>query len=376
MPGVGAVWLLAPEGGEVALAPGTSNEGTNMKLEQREFGRANDGRMVHQFILSNRKGMTVKAITYGVTVTELEVPDRHGQTANVVLGFDNLAAYLGGHPHFGAAVGRVANRIAKGQFTLDGQAYKLAINNGPNHLHGGLVGFDKKVWDARPLPASDKRVGVKFSYTSPDGEEGYPGNLKVDITYTLNDKNELGIEFKATTDKPTPVNLTNHSYFNLAGAGDVLGTVMRIEANNYTPVDDTLIPNGTIAPVQGTPLDFTTPATLGARIDQLKPNPGGYDHNYVLNAGGKKLALAARAEEPGSGRVLEVLTTEPGMQLYTGNFLDGTIRGVGGIVYARHSGFCLETQHYPDAVNHSEFPTVILRPGEKFQSKTVFRFSW
>lgn len=347
-----------------------------MKLEQREFGRANDGSMVHQYLLSNRKGMTVKAITYGLTVTELEVPDRHGQTANVVLGFDNLAQYLGGHPHFGAAVGRVANRIAKGQFILDGQAYKLAINNGPNHLHGGLVGFDKKVWAARPLPASDKRVGVKFSYTSPDGEEGYPGNLKVDITYTLNDKNEFGIEFKATTDKPTPVNLTNHSYFNLAGTGDVLGTLLRIEANQYTPVDDTLIPTGAIAPVQGTPLDFTTPATLGARIAQLKPNPGGYDHNYVLNAGGKKLALAARAEESGSGRVLEVLTTEPGMQLYTGNFLDGTIRGVGGIVYARHSGFCLETQHYPDAVNRPEFPTVILRPGEKFQSKTVFRFSW
>jgi len=355
---------------------GTLKEGMIMKLEQIEFGRTNDGKMVHQYILSNRQGVRVKIMSYGVTVTELYVPDRQGRVANLVLGFDNLAAYLKGHPHFGAVVGRVANRIAKGRFTLDGQTYSLAINNGPNHLHGGLVGFDKKVWEARPLPASEKRVGVKFSYQSADGEEGYPGNVKVDMTYTLNDQNELGVEFKAATDKATPVNLSTHCYYNLAGTGDVLAHELLIAADHYTPVDDTLIPTGALAPVKGTPLDFTVPTALGARIEQLKPQPGGYDHNYVLNGSGTKLVLAARAVEPQSGRVLEVLTTEPGIQLYTGNYLDGSLRGVGGIVYAKHAGFCLETQHYPDAVNQAEFPSVILRPGEKFRSRTVFRFGW
>ncbi len=321
--------------------------------------------------------MVVKFITYGGIITEIEVPDRQGRVANVALGFDSLANYLNGHPHFGAITGRVANRIAKGAFTLDGQAYSLAINNGPNHLHGGRVGFDKKVWQASPLPTSEKSVGVKLSCLSPAGEEGYPGNLKVEVIYTLNDKNELGLEYKAVTDQATPINLTNHSYFNLAGAGDVLGHQLTIEADQYTPSDENLIPTGVLAPVVGTPLDFTSPHTLGERIELLKPNPGGYDHNFVVRkGGGKRPVLAARAVEPQSGRTLEVLTTEPGVQLYTGNFLDGSHMSVGGLVCGKHAGFCLETQHYPDSINQPSFPTVVLRPGEKFRSRTIFRFGW
>jgi aldose 1-epimerase len=292
----------------------------------------------------------------------------------VVHGFDNLEQYAKGHPGFGATIGRFGNRIARARFTLDGREYTLAANNGRNHLHGGLKGFDKVVWDARSLPATDHEAAVQFRYLSKDGEEGYPGNLSVTVTYTLTDDNALRIDYEATTDKATPVNLTNHSYFNLAGEGDVLDHEVMIAADRYTPVDDELIPTGEITSVKGTPLDFTRPMQIGARIEQLKPKPGGYDHNYVLNRDGKALALAARATEPKSGRGMEVLTTEPGMQLYTGNFLDGKYTGVGGVAYGRHSGLCLETQHFPDSVNRPNFPSTILRPDETFESTTVFKF--
>lgn len=345
------------------------------RLEEQEFGKMQDGRPVKRFVLTNRKGMVAKITNYGAILTELHVPDRNGAITNVVLGFDNLDQYLRGHPFFGAIAGRVANRIAKARFTLDGREYRLAANNGQNHLHGGLKGFDKVLWEAKPLRITDKEAAVSFSYLSRDGEEGYPGNLDVRVVYTLTDDNELRIDYTATTDKATPVNLTNHSYFNLAGSGDILGHVLMIAADNYTPSDKELIPTGEIASVKGTPLDFTAPKPIGERIDQLKPTPGGYDHNFVLNSGGKAIAVAAQAYEPKSGRVMEVRTTEPGVQLYTANFLDGKVIGYGGVRYGKHAGFCLETQHFPDSINHPNFPTVILRPGEKYASTTIFKFA-
>jgi aldose 1-epimerase len=288
-----------------------------------------------------------------------------------VLGFDTLGPYLKGHPHFGCTAGRVANRIAKGTFVLDGKTYHLAINNGPNHLHGGLKGFDKAVWKAEPQPAA----AVKFSYTSPDGEEGYPGSLQTTVTMTLTDANELRIDYSAVTDKPTLVNLTNHSYFNLAGTGDILRHELTINADAVTAVDDTLIPTGEIRPVAGTPLDFRTPQTIGSRFSQLETTPVGYDDNYVLNWGGKALAFAARVFEPKSGRVMEVFTTQPGVQLYTANWLDGSLIGKGGVAYRQHAALCLETQHFPDSVNHPNFPSVVLRPGETYRQTTVHKFS-
>jgi aldose 1-epimerase len=347
-------------------------------VQKMDFGKTREGAPVELYLLTNAKDMKAKIVTYGAILTELHVPDREGRFDDVVLGFENLDGYLAGHPFFGATVGRVANRIAKGQFTLDGKEYKLAINNGPNSLHGGLRGFDKVVWKAESRQAADS-VSVKLTYVSPDGEEGYPGNLSATITYTLTDQNELKIDYRATTDKATPVNLTNHSYFNLAGPkeGDVLGHELMLAADKYTPADETLIPTGEIKPVKGTPLDFATPTSMGARIEQLKGKgqPGGYDHNYVLNGGGKALALGARVYEPKTGRVLEMLTTEPGVQLYTGNFLDGKLKGKGGVVYQKHSGFCLEAQHFPDSVNHASFPSVILRPGKTYTQTTVYKFS-
>jgi aldose 1-epimerase len=304
------------------------------------------------------------------------VPDNKGKIGDVILGFDTLKGYLDGHPYFGSNAGRVANRIAKGRFALDGKEYKLATNNGPNSLHGGLKGFDKVVWHAGP--ASADGPSVVFNYRSPDGEEGYPGNLDVSILYTLTHSNELRVVYRAVTDKPTPVNLAHHSYFNLAGpaSGDVLGHEVTIFADKYTPVDETLIPTGKIESVKGTPLDFTTPHTIGERIGELKGDPGGYDHNFVLRSGGSKTPeLAARVYEPKSGRVLEVLTTEPGLQFYTGNFLDGKLTGRGGVVYKKHAGFCMEAQHFPDAVNRPEFPSVILKPGQTYTQTTVYRFS-
>ncbi len=344
-------------------------------LKSDSFGTMPDGTPVKIYTLANSRGMTVKITEYGGIITELWVPDRQGKPEDVVLGFDNLQDYAKGHPFFGAIAGRVANRIAKGRFTLDGKDYTLAVNNGPNHLHGGKTGFDKKVWKSRALPATDRAVAVEFAYTSPDGEEGYPGTLAVKVTYTLTEESELRIDYEAVTDKATPVNLTNHSYFNLAGRGDVLGHLLRLDADRYTPADAGLIPTGDIAPVKGTGLDFTQPRRLGERITEFESFAKGYDHNFVINGGGSKLTLCARVEEPTSGRVMEISTTEPGVQLYTGNHLDGKHSGVGGIVCGRHAGFCLETQHYPDSINQPQFPSVVLRPGRAFQSTTVMKFS-
>jgi aldose 1-epimerase len=343
-------------------------------VHQEEFGKLPDGRVAQLFTLENSNGMLARITTYGAILTELQVPDREGETANVVLGFDNLDQYLKGHPAFGATIGRFANRIAHGRFTIDEREYQVTRNANPHHIHGGRVGFDKVLWQAKPVEAAEGEGAVRFTYLSQDGEEGYPGNLLVTVTYTLTADNALRVDFIANTDEPTPVNLTNHSYFNLAGTGDVLEHELWIAADFYTPADDQLIPTGEIHKVQGTALDFTTSTQIGARIQEFLPRPGGYDHNYVLRSGGQSLELAARARHPGSGRVLEVFTTEPGVQLYTGNWLDGKLVGVGGIAYPRYGGFCLETQHYPDSVNHPHFPSTILRPGETFQSTTIFKF--
>jgi aldose 1-epimerase len=344
------------------------------KIEQKKFGSLPDGTAINIYTLSNGR-VTAKVMDYGTILTELWVPDRDGKATNVVMGFDNLDQYAKGHPFFGAVAGRVANRIGDAKFTLDGKEYKVAANNGKNHLHGGLKGFDKAVWKSKPIQNSDGSASVEFTYISKDGEEGYPGNLSTKVVYTLTPNDELRIDYTATTDKATPVNLTNHSYFNLAGSGDVLDHEMMIAADRYTPSDSGLIPTGEIAPVKGTPLDFTKPHKIGERIQQLKPNPGGYDHNFVLNNGGKSLALAARVHEPKSGRTMEVWTTEPGVQLYTANFMDGKLTGTGGVRYVQHGAFCLETQHFPDSINKPNFPSVVLRPGETYKTTTAFRFS-
>ncbi len=371
--GLAVAWFAAlfQASGGVLIQAGESTGVSKM-----DFGRTADGKAVTLYTLTNGK-MTVKVMTYGAIVTEIDVPDRNGQTADVVLGFDNLQGYLAGHPYFGATVGRFANRIARGEFTLNGKTYTLAKNNGPNTLHGGLKGFDKVVWDAEEVSTPDG-PSVRFSYTSPDGEEGFPGTLKTTVTYTVTPKNALKIEYTATTDRATPINLTNHSYFNLAGpaSGDVLGHEIMIAADRYTPGDETLIPTGELAPVKGTPLDFTTSAPIGSRINQIKAEPVGFDHNYVIRRNGENgPALAARVYEPKSGRVMEVFTTEPGVQFYTGNFLDGKVKGKGGVAYQKHQGFCLETQHFPDSVHHPEFPTTILEPGSTYKQTTIYQFS-
>ena len=345
-------------------------------VRRAPFGKMPDGGAVEQFTLTNRQGVELKAINYGGIITSLRVPDRDGKFADIVLGFDRLEDYLKEHPFFGAIIGRYGNRIAKGQFSLDGQTYKLAVNNGPNHLHGGNKGFDKVLWTAEPAAG---RNAVTFSRPSPDGEEGYPGNLRVQVTYTLTDKNELIVDYRATTDKATPVNLTQHSYFNLAGqaSGDILGHELMLNADRFTPVDDTLIPTGDLAPVAGTPFDFRKLTAIGARINgesaQLT-NGKGYDHNWVLNRTGNGLQLAARVLEPKSGRTLEIATTEPGIQFYSGNFLDGTLTGKQGAVYRHRTGFCLETQHFPDSPNQPKFPSTTLRPGSEYKTTTVFTF--
>jgi aldose 1-epimerase len=355
-----------------ATAWGAELKGKSMvRVQEQVWGKSRDGKTVRLFTLTNSQGMVAKITTYGAILTEIRVPGRAGQVRNVALGFDNLEQYLKGHPAFGATIGRFANRIGKARFTIDGKEYQVAANNGQNHIHGGRVGFDKAVWEARVL---EDAGAVEFSHLSPDGDEGYPGNLKVQVTFTLTEENELRLDYTATTDKPTPVNLTNHCYFNLAGEGDVLGHELTVFTDQYTVADKELIPTGEIASVKGTPLDFTTPHRIGERIDQLKPQPNGYDHNYVLNNQGK-LILAARAWEPKSGRQMDVMTTEPGVQLYTGNWLDGSLRGVDGVTYPQHGGFCLETQHYPDSINKPNFPSPLLRPGQTRRSTTVFRFS-
>jgi aldose 1-epimerase len=362
----------APTSTQEAVAPATPTQ--EARVERADFGTMKDGTPIDIYTLTNTTGMVAKIITYGGIVTELDVPDRTGKMADVVLGFKTLEGYLADEPFFGAIIGRVGNRIAKGRFTLNGTTYKLATNDGANHLHGGLKGFDKVVWKAEIVKAADG-AALKLTYLSRDGEEGYPGNLTATVVYTLT--NELRIDYTATTDKATPVNLTNHSYFNLAGegTGNILGHELMIAADRFTPVDSGLIPTGQLEPVAGTPMDFTKPMTIGSRIDQvpLAP-PGGYDHNYVLTSGGGTLALAARVYEPTTGRVMEVYTTEPGVQFYTGNFLDGSLKGKSGVAYAKHAAFCLETQHFPDSVNHPNFPSTILEPGQTYKTTTVYRF--
>ena len=329
------------------------------------------------YTLTNSHGMEVRAMNYGGIIVSIRVPDRNEQFADVVLGHETLDGYRPNPPFFGAIVGRYANRIANGTFKLDGETYTLPKNDGPNTLHGGDKGFDKAVWDAEPLKG---RTGVAFSYFSKNGDEGFPGNLRVKVTYTLTNANALDIDYEATTDKATPINLSNHSYFNLKGEGngDILDHEIMINADRFTPVNKNLIPTGELRPVKGTPLDFTTPTKIGARIDDNYDQlvlAHGYDHNFVINRQGGGLVLAARVYEPTTGRTLEVSTTQPGVQFYTGNFLDGTITGKQGHVYKRRYGFCLETQHFPDSPNHPSFPNTILRPGETFREKTVFKFS-
>ncbi len=343
-------------------------------VETSKFGTLDDGKVVELYTLKNAKGAIAKVITYGATLTELWVPDRSGKLGDVVLGFDNLQGYVGKHPWFGATVGRVANRIAKGKFTLDGKEYSQEINDPPNSLHSGSKDLSRMVWKAEPVHERNG-AAVRFTYDSPDGDEGFPGRLLVTVLYRLTNNNELQLEYTAKTDKATPVNLTNHSYFNLNGNYDVLGEVLQLNAEKYTPVDATLIPTGEIRSVKGTPLDFTHPTAIGAHIAEMKGDPGGYDHNYVLSADRGKLKLAATVVDPASGRKIEVWTTEPGVQFYSGNFLDGTLTGKRGIVYGKHSGFCLETQHFPNAVNQPAFPSVILRPASVYSTQTTYKFS-
>jgi aldose 1-epimerase len=349
-------------------------------FEQERYGKMPDGAVVTRYTLVNRNGVVMKCIDYGAIITELHVPDKAGKTGDVVLGFDKLEDYLKGHPYFGSNAGRCGNRIAKGKFSIDGKEYTLATNNGPNHLHGGKEGFDKKMWKAEPFLAPTGPA-VKFNYLSKDMEEGYPGNLSVTVTYTLTDNNEVVVEYRASTDKPTLCNLAHHSYFNLAGhnSGDILGHELQILAKNYTPADGTLIPTGKIDPVAGTPFDFiTSPKPMGKDLKAAGGNPVGYDLNFALDKGvTERPGVAARVKEPRSGRMLEVLTTEPGLQFYTGNFLDGTNVGKGGAVYKQYSGFCLEAQKFPDSVNKPQWKDVsnpVLRPGETYKQTTVYQF--
>jgi aldose 1-epimerase len=344
-------------------------------VETKSFGQTPDGAAIDAYTVSNSQGASAKFITYGATLTELHTKDKKGQIGDVVFGFDDLQGYLGNHPYFGATVGRYANRIAKGTFTLDGQTYHLPINNPPNSLHGGDQGFSRRVWKAQELNRSDG-AGVRFTYLSKDGEEGYPGNLTVTVTYLLTDKNELKIDYEAQTDKDTVVNLTNHSYFNFSGsgAGDILKYVLYLNADKYTPVDPTLIPTGELASVTGTALDFHKPTPIGARIAEIK-GIGGYDHNFVLNGQMGTLRIAARVTDPDSGREMEVWTTEPGVQFYSAIGLNGSIKGKGGVAYQKYGAICLETQHYPDSPNHPIFPSTELKPGQHFHSETIYKFS-
>jgi aldose 1-epimerase len=347
--------------------------------KREDFGRTRDGQAVEIYTLKNARGAEARIATYGGVVVSLKVPDRRGQFEDVVLGFDDIEGYQKTTTYIGALVGRYANRIARGRFTLNGTEYTLATNNGENHLHGGIRGFDKVVWTARPVAVRNGQA-LELTYLSKDGEEGYPGNLNMRVVYTLTDLNELKCDYYATTDKDTVVNLTQHSYFNLAGQGngDILGHLLMINAARFTPTDAGAIPTGELRAVRGTPFDFTRATAIGARIEQdeeqLKLGKG-YDHNFVVNGRVGTLRLAARASEPTTGRVMEVWTTEPGVQLYTGNYLDGSDTGKGGKLYQRRYGFCLETQHYPDSPNHPKFPSTVLRKGARFRSTTVYKFS-
>jgi len=342
-------------------------------IEKSMFGRLSDGTIVESYLLRNGRGSAAKLIPYGASLTELWVPDRAGKLADVVLGLDNLEAYLAPHPFFGGTIGRYANRIANGRFALEGNEYQLAINNPPHSLHGGKIGFDRRAWKAEALdhPAG---AAVRFTYLSTDGEESYPGNLQVTVTYTLTEADELKLEYRAETDQATPINLTNHSYFNLAASGDILGHRLYLNSDQYTPVDTTLIPTGEIRTVADTPFDFRGSMAIGEHIAEIK-DIGGYDHNFVVNGQAGALRIAARLVEPGSGRQMEVWTTEPAIQFYSGIHLDGSVVGKGRVAYRKFAGLCLETQHYPDSPNHPNFPSAILRPGSRFRSETIYKFS-
>jgi aldose 1-epimerase len=349
-----------------------------IRLAQSVFGRTPDGTTVDLFTLRNAAGIEIRVITYGGVIVSLKTPDRTGAFDDIVLGFDDLESYLTKSRYFGCIVGRYGNRIAGGRFTLDGQAYTLATNNGPNHLHGGVRGWDKVVWHAAPFERTDA-AGVVLRHTSADGDEGYPGEVAATVTYTLSDRDQLSVRYQATTTKPTVINLTQHTYFNLAGpkAADVLGHQLRLNASRFTPVSDVLIPTGEIASVSGTPFDFRTMLPIGARINETHEQlvrAKGYDHNFVLDRAGDALTPAAHVEEPLTGRTLDVATTEPALQFYSGNFLDNSRIGKGGRVLSYRSGFCLETQHFPDSPNHPAFPSTELRPGGSYLSETVFGF--
>lgn len=366
-------WKIIPSMDKIWVAFALMASMHGAKLVSGDFGKTREGAPVRIFTLTNKHGVAATITNYGGRVVSLKVPDKKGAMGDVVLGFDSIEGYLNENPYFGALIGRYANRIGHAQFTLDKVLYKVPKNDGDNSLHGGTRGFDKVVWTAREM----KDGGLELTYLSKDGEEGYPGNCKVTVVYHLTDLDELKIEYAASTDKDTVVNLTNHSYFNLKGSGDILGHLLTLNADHFTPVDSGLIPTGVLKPVAGTPFDFRKPTAIGARIEhndeQLKLGKG-YDHNWVLNKKGTELSLAARVEEPETGRVMEVWTTQPGIQFYTGNFLDGTIKGKDGRVYARRSALCLETQHFPDSPNKPKFPSAVLKPGMEFKSSTVYKF--
>jgi aldose 1-epimerase len=373
------VMLLAVTGACTSgKQPASETESHETGIKRSVFGKMPDGQEVNLYTLTNSDGMQVAITNYGGRIVSIMAPDRNGKMADVVLGFDNLQGYLDTHTYFGALIGRYANRIGGAKFTLDGKVYHLPVNNGPNSLHGGIKGFDQKVWTAKEIPGDEP--ALELTYFSKDGEEGYPGNLHAKVVYTLTKDNSVKIDYSATTDKDTVINMTNHSYFNLAGEGNgnILKQVLYINSDEITPVDATQIPTGKIMKVDGTPFDFRKPTAIGARINednqQLK-NGKGYDINYILNRKGPGLELAARAYDPESGRELEVYTTEPGIQLYSGNFLDGSVHGKGGVAYDMRSAFCLETQHYPDSPNHPSFPTTELKPGQTFHQVTVFKFT-
>ncbi|MBP7827213.1 MAG: galactose mutarotase [Verrucomicrobia bacterium] len=342
------------------------------------FGQTRDGQAVTVYTLRNANGMEARIINYGGIVLSLRVPDKNGQLGDVVLGYDTLADYEKDSPYFGCLVGRYGNRIARGRFALNNQTYELAVNNGPNHLHGGKKGFDKVVWDVASAEVGRHGPQLELRYLSKDGEEGYPGNLQVTAVYTLTADNALQLEYMARTDRDTVVNLTQHSYFNLAGQGDILGHIVYLNADRFTPVDSTLIPTGELRPVAGTPFDFRTPTAIGARVnadDEQIRFGGGYDHNWVINKPAGELGVAARVTEPTTGRVLEVLSTEPGLQFYCGNFLDGTLKGKGGWVYQHRNGFCMEPQHFPNSPNQPDFPSVVLKPDQTYRNTIIYKFS-
>ena len=368
------IWLSLIFAATVVYVGGCKEAG-KMSIKTEPFGQTPDGQAVDLVTMTNPNGIEARIISYGGIIVSMKTPDRDGKSGDVVLGFDKLDGYTKEHPYFGAIIGRYGNRIGAGKFMLDGVEHKLAVKNGSNHMHGGVKGFDTVVWKIEETKAAGDDAILKLGYLSKDGEEGYPGNLKCTVTYTLTAGNELKMRYEATTDKATVLNLTNHSYWNLAGqgTGDILGHELMLNADRYTPVDEGLIPTGELKSVKDTPMDFTKAMTIGSRIKQV--DIGGYDHNFVLNGETGQMKLCANVYEPVSGRVMEIRTTEPGVQFYTGNFLDGTLTGKGGKVYQKHYAFCLETQHFPDSPNKPDFPSVVLKPGEKYDITTVHKFS-